>query len=50
MNYPYPLIAKEGWPFIAIAALIAFLVQGLFGPGIAVPFWLAFFLRAPFFT
>jgi phosphatidylserine decarboxylase len=49
MNYPHPVIAKEGWPFIAIAALIAFLVQRLFGPGIAFPFWLAFFFVLQFF-
>ncbi|MGH6610388.1 MAG: phosphatidylserine decarboxylase, partial [Burkholderiaceae bacterium] len=25
MNYPHPLIAREGWPFIAIAFAVAVL-------------------------
>ncbi|HTH60953.1 MAG TPA: phosphatidylserine decarboxylase family protein, partial [Paraburkholderia sp.] len=27
MNYPHPIIAREGWPFIAIAAVVAILVH-----------------------
>jgi phosphatidylserine decarboxylase len=49
MNYPYPLFAKEGWPFIGIVALAAFIAQDLLGPGLAVPFWLAFFFVLQFF-
>jgi phosphatidylserine decarboxylase len=49
MNYPHPLIAREGWLFIGIAALLAFIVQSSFGPGIAFPFWLGFFFVLQFF-
>jgi phosphatidylserine decarboxylase len=49
MNYPHPLIAREGWPFIGIAALAAFIVQCLLGPGFAAPFWLIFFFVLQFF-
>jgi phosphatidylserine decarboxylase len=31
MNYPHPIIAKEGWPFLAITFVVAF-VLGLYGP------------------
>ena len=48
MNYPYPLLAREGWLFVAIAALVAFIVQG-FSPWLAVPFWLLFFFVLQFF-
>ncbi len=31
MNYPHPLLAKEGWPFIAIALVLA-VAASLFAP------------------
>lgn len=40
MNYPHPIIAREGWPFIAIAAVVALLVQFFAGFGLAWLFWL----------
>jgi phosphatidylserine decarboxylase len=49
MNYPHPFIAKEGWPFILIAALVAFIVQVLFGPAIAFPFGVIFLFVLQFF-
>ena len=33
MNYPHPIIAREGWPFLAIALVVAFLASA-FAPGI----------------
>ena len=33
MNYPHPIIAREGWPFLAVAVIIAVLVSA-FAPGI----------------
>jgi phosphatidylserine decarboxylase len=48
MNYPHPLIAREGWPFIGIALLVAAIVQA-FSPWLAVPFWLIFFFVLQFF-
>src|SRR6266404_3541662 len=31
MNYPHPIIAREGWPFIAIAVVVAILIQAISG-------------------
>jgi phosphatidylserine decarboxylase len=38
MNYPHPLIAREGWPFLAIALVVAALAT-LYSVLWAVPFW-----------
>jgi len=38
--YPHPLIAREGWPFVAGSALLALLVAALAGWGWSIPFWL----------
>lgn len=38
--YPHPLIAREGWPFIAIAAGAALTVVWFAGWGWSVPVWL----------
>lgn len=55
MNYPHPIIAKEGWPFLAITGLITVLL-GMYGPawaavlaGIAFLFVLQFFRDPPRF-
>ncbi len=56
MNYPHPIIAKEGWPFLAITGLITVLLH-LYGPGwwatalaaIAFLFVLQFFRDPPRF-
>lgn len=40
MNYPHPLIAREGWPFIAAATIIAVPVNIFFGWLWAMPLWL----------
>jgi phosphatidylserine decarboxylase len=34
MNYPHPLIAREGWPFIGIALVVALVVSMFFGAGL----------------
>ena len=47
MNYPYPIIAKEGWPFIAGSLLLA-LIASPYGVW-SVPFWLAFIFCLQFF-
>ncbi|MCB1986178.1 MAG: phosphatidylserine decarboxylase [Burkholderiales bacterium] len=39
-NYPHPLIAREGWPFIAVAFLVALLVNVYGGFTWAIFFWL----------
>jgi phosphatidylserine decarboxylase len=49
MNYPHPLIAKEGWPFIAIAFFVA-IFASLFLPGVvALLCWLALAFIIQFF-
>jgi phosphatidylserine decarboxylase len=49
MNYPHPIIAREGWPFIAIAAVVALLIMALAGFGWSVPFWLITIFVLQFF-
>jgi len=39
--YPHPLIAREGWPFVAGSVLLALVVVALGGWGWSLPFWLA---------
>ena len=39
-NYPHPLIAREGWPFIAAAFITALLVNIYAGFAWAIFFWL----------
>jgi phosphatidylserine decarboxylase len=49
MNYPHPIIAREGWPFIAVAAVVAILIQAICGFGIAWLFWLIVIFIVQFF-
>src|SRR5262245_12475788 len=37
--YPHPLIAREGWPFIAASVVAAVLVHSLAGGWWAAPLW-----------
>jgi phosphatidylserine decarboxylase len=46
--YPHPLIAREGWPFLAGAVLLALLVTW-FGPVCSLPFWLIAIFMLQFF-
>lgn len=47
MNYPHPIIAKEGWPFIAGSLVLALLASnaGL----LSLPFWVIFIFCVQFF-
>lgn len=50
MNYPHPLLAKEGWPFIAIAFFAALFATFFFGAGfLAFLFWLVLAFVVQFF-
>ncbi len=39
-NYPHPILAREGWPFIGIIVFLAFLIHYLGGFGWALPFYI----------
>jgi phosphatidylserine decarboxylase len=48
-HYPHPLIAKEGWPFIAIALFITYLIYHLGNFWCALPFILISIFIIQFF-
>lgn len=47
--YPYPIIAKEGWPFLAVLILISVVSSCLFSMWIALFFWIATLFVLQFF-
>ena len=47
--YPHPLIAREGWPFVAIAVAIALLVGYFIGWWWSAPLWLLAIFVLQFF-
>lgn len=49
MNYPHPLIAREGWPFITVATIITVLVNIFAGWLWALPLWLISLFVLQFF-
>lgn len=49
MQYPHPIIAREGWPFVAFSFFIAFAAQFGFGFWFALPFWLIAIFVLQFF-
>jgi len=49
MMYPHPIIAKEGWPYLALVGLIALLVQYLGGSAWSWPLWIIFIFVLQFF-
>lgn len=49
MNYPHPIIAREGWPFIGITLGFALMVHGVAGWQWAMPLWLVFVFCVQFF-
>ena len=48
-RYPHPIIAREGWPFLAIAVVAAVLVNVFFGFAWAIPLWAASLFVLQFF-
>jgi phosphatidylserine decarboxylase len=40
LNYPHPILAREGWPFIAAAVALAVIVWAFLGFAWSVPVWL----------
>ena len=48
-RYPHPLIAREGWPFLAAALAFSSVVNISLGWAWALPFWLISFFVLQFF-
>jgi len=48
-SYPHPLIAREGWPFLAITAAVSAAVFFFGGFWWSLPFWLATLFVLQFF-
>jgi phosphatidylserine decarboxylase len=48
-DYPHPIIAKEGWPFIAVSVIAAGIAQWLAGGWWAAPLWLVVVFMVQFF-
>jgi phosphatidylserine decarboxylase len=51
MNYPHPILAREGWPFIALTFVLALAASFVYAP-VAFLLWIVFafvvqFFRAP---
>ncbi len=49
MLYSHPIIAREGWPFVAFSAFIALVATLGFGFWFALPFWLIAIFVTQFF-
>lgn len=50
MDYPHPILAKEGWPFIAIAFFVAVFASFFFGVGlVSLLCWLLLAFVVQFF-
>lgn len=49
MNYPHPILAREGWPYIGGAVVLALLVAYFFGFLWSLPVWLIAIFVIQFF-
>jgi len=49
MTYPHPILAREGWPFIASSVLLSVIVWGLAGFWWSLPLWLLSLFVIQFF-
>src|SRR6476659_4552910 len=49
MSYPHPIIAREGWPYVAGSIIAAVAVHMLFGFWWALPLWLIALFVLQFF-
>lgn len=49
MMYPHPIIAREGWPYLALVGALTLLVHYLGGFSWSWPFWIIFIFVLQFF-
>ncbi len=49
LNYPHPILAREGWPYIGAAVIAAILVAVFFGFAWSLPVWLIAIFIIQFF-
>jgi len=49
MMYPHPIIAKEGWPYLALVGVLTLLVHYLGGIAWSWPLWIIFIFVLQFF-
>jgi phosphatidylserine decarboxylase len=47
-NYPHPIIAREGWPYLTASLVVAVLVTWFFGWW-SIPLWIVYFFILQFF-
>ncbi|MDR3425849.1 MAG: phosphatidylserine decarboxylase [Silvimonas sp.] len=47
-HYPHPILAREGWPFIALSLIVAIVVTALAGAW-SIPFWIIAVFVVQFF-
>ena len=47
-NYPHPIVAREGWPYLTASLLVAIAVTWFWGWW-SVPFWIIYFFILQFF-
>jgi phosphatidylserine decarboxylase len=47
-NYPHPIIAREGWPYLTASLVVAVLVSWFFGWW-SIPFWILYIFILQFF-
>jgi phosphatidylserine decarboxylase len=49
MMYPHPIIAKEGWPYLALVGVVTLIVQHFGGIVWSWPLWIIFIFVLQFF-
>ena len=49
MNYPHPILAREGWPYIGASVVAAIVVAAFFGFAWSLPLWLVAVFIIQFF-
>jgi phosphatidylserine decarboxylase len=49
MNYPHPIVAREGWPFLGVALGLSLMITASAGWLWALPFWLITLFVLQFF-